>query len=376
MELKSNWPISFTPDSTKVSKLSPLQPYSIDQISNFNRLEFPELESILKVCNTPGTNLKINSSGSTGEPKEIELNRDQLEYSSSRTNSELGISKDDIVLVCLPLDRIGGAMQVFRAYFGGYRLAFLPPSQDPFSRASLRNKQFNFNHCSLAPNQVLDIIKHKKKLSDLKTVLVGGAQLNSALEKAIIDSGLPAYQSFGMTETASHFALRQIGVDEQGMFRLLEGTEIKADKEGLLRVKSPATKNQWLETNDRVKILNESQFKWIGRSDFVINSGGIKVIPENLEKRLASILEERGFDGNFLISSVPDKNLGEKLVLILENFIPNEKWIKELLFYLKIELVGILKPTKIYNFNEFPKTSGGKIDRRRVQKMLRDSSRT
>ena len=358
-----------------MSKLSPLKPYSIDQIADLKGLEFPELESILKVCLTPGNSFRIKSSGSTGEPKEIELSRDQLEYSSQKTNSALGISNDDIVLVCLPLDRIGGAMQVFRAFFGGYRLAFLPPSQDPFSKASLRNKEFHFNHCSLAPNQVLDLIRHKEKLRDLKTVLVGGAQLNSSLEKAIVDADLPAYQSFGMTETASHFALREIGVDEQGLFRLLEGTEIETNKEGLLKVKSQATNQQWLETNDQVEILNDSQFRWIGRNDFVINSGGIKVIPEELEKKLAPILEERGFDGEFLISSVPDKNLGETLVLILENFVPNEKWIKELLFYLKMELIGILKPTKIYNFNQFPKTNGGKIDRKRVQKMLKDSSR-
>ena len=85
-----------------------------------------------------------------------------------------------------------------------------------------------------------------------------------------------------MTETASHVAIKTIGED---YYSTMGDLEINIDERGCLKLRGTITNNKFIQTNDIVEI-KKNKFKWIGRADWVINSGGVKIFPENLERRI------------------------------------------------------------------------------------------
>jgi len=77
-------------------------------------------------------------------------------------------------------------------------------------------------------------------------------------------------------------------------------------------IKSPKLNILSLTTNDVVQITGYKRFKYIGRSDNIINTGGIKVHPETLEKEIEKKLKSK----DFFIDKIKDEVLGEKVILI------------------------------------------------------------
>ena len=69
-----------------------------------------------------------------------------------------------------------------------------------------------------------------------------------------------------------------------------------------------------------VELISDNEFEWGGRYDSIINSGGVKLIPEKIEEKLSTLIKVR-----FFVAGIPDESLGEKLVLIIEgNVISND----------------------------------------------------
>ena len=124
-----------------------------------------------------------------------------------------------------------------------------------------------------------------------------------------------------------------------------------------LEFKGTITDNKWLKTNDLGSIIESSIFKWIGRKDFIINSGGIKFNPETIEDKLTAIPK-----GSFLISSLPDKVFGEKIVLLLEKAKPDNLDFSSLDKY--------ERPKEVIENVTFIRTPSDKIDRIRTRELL------
>jgi O-succinylbenzoic acid--CoA ligase len=170
-----------------------------------------------------------------------------------------------------------------------------------------------------------------------------------------------------MTETVSHIAARKVnnkksGIAESGPFKALPKVSVSSDKEHRLIIKAPKLFDKPILTNDIVEIESYKKFYWKGRFDNVINSGGVKIHPEEVEKKLQKIITQR-----FFISAIPDDALGEKAVLFVE--LPfSEKLISDLseaIDNLKT-LSKYEKPKKIYLVEKFEETSNGKISRERT----------
>jgi O-succinylbenzoic acid--CoA ligase len=100
--------------------------------------------------------------------------------------------------------------------------------------------------------------------------------------------------------------------------------------------------NEIILTNDLVEIFNETEFQWQGRYDNVINSGGIKYLPEQIEAKLATKIAQR-----FFIAGMPDASLGEKIVL----FIEGPKFVLEASFFASLEKFE--RPREIYFLPHF-----------------------
>ena len=168
-----------------------------------------------------------------------------------------------------------------------------------------------------------------------------------------------------MSETLSHIALKEIYPNEEEYFTTFEGIEISKDERGCLKIHAPMLNPDVLTTNDLVELKNEKQFKFLGRADNVINSGGAKIFPEELET-----LVKKHIENEVVFLGIPDEILGHKLVLAiegerneeLENKILNIQYRKA--FY---------KPKEVFFLDEIPRTPNGKVDRRTLLQLLTKS---
>jgi len=87
-----------------------------------------------------------------------------------------------------------------------------------------------------------------------------------------------------------------------------------------------------------VELKGTDSFRWLGRADSAINSGGIKIHPEQVEKKLEGLIP-----ASYFISSIPDELLENKVVLIIESDLYNQ----EQLMDLNARLVNLLSKYEI-----------------------------
>ncbi len=290
------------------------------------------------------------TSGSTGQPKNISISREKLDYSIESTFKAIDPEREiRSALMCINPSFIGGAMVVFRALKMNLDLYIIEPTRN-INEALPSN--YKADLVSLVPMQ-FDTM-NEDTIARFKNILVGGGPVgprkNSNHQSSI-------YSTYGMTETVSHVALRKI--DEE-LFRTTGDTEVSLADDGCLQFKGRITDNKLLKTNDLGSIISSTCFQWIGRKDFIINSGGIKLNPEEIEKkiRLAN-------DVDFIISSLPDKTLGEKVVLVI-----NEKPKEGIDFS---ALNKYEKPKAIYDNVKIERTANNKIDRIKTRENLLNS---
>jgi O-succinylbenzoic acid--CoA ligase len=310
------------------------------------------------------------TSGSTGIPKPIELLREQMEVSASSTVSALGLKSGDTSLVCLNTQYIAGIMMLVRGMVLDMNMIITPITSSPLSGLD-ENTKIDFT--ALVPLQLQTILeegesKSLKILNLMKAIIVGGASLSSALEDKIQKLSSPVYSTYGMTETVSHIALRRLnGKDRQDYFKTLPGISIDIDDRGCLKIFGKVTKDTWLNTNDLVKLLDKDKFVWLGRIDNTINTGGIKIQPEKVEKALEKILSQDG--RRYFIAALPHPKLGEAVTLFLEG-----KEMIDSLLHEKIRscLDKFEMPKAVLYIDAFPMSATGKIEKKKLQDSFKD----
>jgi O-succinylbenzoic acid--CoA ligase len=286
--------------------------------------------------------VEMHTSGSTGIPKVIQVDKQAMVNSALATGDFFELSAGNKALHCLPVKYVAGKMMLVRAMILGLDLEFVAPSSHP-----LRDTDENFDFAAMVPMQAQNSISD---LDRVKKLIVGGAKINSALEKQLLKLPTDVYETYGMTETISHIAAKKVG---EKAFTVLPNVTISYDENNCLIIHAPRISEEVIETNDVVELLNENQFIFLGRIDNVINSGGIKLLPEQIEEKLSGKIEPRYF-----ISSKEDKELGEKIILVIEgNPFDVDKTIFE-------SLDKYEKPKEILFVQKFKETGNGKIIRK------------
>jgi O-succinylbenzoic acid--CoA ligase len=202
-----------------------------------------------------------------------------------------------------------------------------------------------------------------KKLSGIEKILIGGAPLEENLIEACSNLSISLIQSYGMTETLSHVALRFIGNGVSAPFKAIEGVHFE-QQQNCLTIHYPALLDAPLYTNDLVNLIDEQHFEWLGRADFAINSGGVKIIPEQLEKTLSSVLSHP-----FFVTSVPDDKWGSVVGLVIEG-----EAVDLGLDWAALGLVAAAVPKKIAFIAQFQRTQTLKIKRQETLANLTDAS--
>lgn len=323
----------------------------------------PILDFILQWTG-PGETVELQTSGSTGTPKLMAVSKQAMRNSAQRTNAFFEIDGSEIALMPLSAKYIGGMMMLVRATEGNYDLDATEPSAMPFEDLSEE-----YSITSLVPMQLNAILeKDEFDLSRLKFTLIGGAPLSPKLEMKVQEKRLlNVYQGFGMTETVSHFALRRVGMDEPATYQSLEGAEFGVDDRECLWVKIPGITEESIQTNDVIRVIDNNHFQWLGRADWVINSGGIKIHPEQVEAQLSPFLKPR-----IVCAGLKDEKLGQALQLVIET--------EELSDAEQLEIWNIItekvdkyhRPKALFCLKEFPQTASGKVNRRQISLLLQN----
>ncbi len=308
--------------------------------------------------------IKVSTSGSTGKPKIVNLEKEKMVRSAIMTGKFLKLKEGDKALLCLSTKFIAGKMMVVRAFTLGLDLISVEPAGNP-----LQNIDSKFDFSAMVPAQVFNVFLEKdgiKKLNNIKNLIIGGGPVHQSLEQKISVLKNKTYLTYGMTETITHIAMRKLnGANKEESFKCLPEIEIGIDNRDCLVIKAPAIFAGELKTNDVAEISGKDKFVITGRYDNVINSGGIKIFPEDIERKIESLISEK-----FFISSLPDTKFGEKIILLIEGKAKKEAEINKIFTALKKILKPHEVPKEIYFVDEFFYTGNGKLDRKQtIQKM-------
>lgn len=286
--------------------------------------------------------IEMTTSGTTGLPKLVRLKKQAMIQSALATGDFFDLKPGDKALLCLPTQFIAGKMMLVRSLILGLELDVVSPSLHPLE---LNTTTYDF--VAMVPLQVQNSIVG---LSKVRKLIIGGAKLDSALEEKLLPLKTEIYETYGMTETITHIAAKRLG---DSVFSILPNVKIFQDDRQCLVIKVASISDEPIVTNDLVELVNEQQFKFLGRIDNVINSGGVKLIPEQIEAKLIGKINSR-----FFVTGLPDTTLGEKLVLVIEG----EKQEFEPDFF---DVLGKYeKPKEIVFVSKFKENENGKLLRK------------
>jgi o-succinylbenzoate---CoA ligase len=208
-------------------------------------------------------------------------------------------------------------MMLVRALAGNLNLIVQAPSSNPLE--DIPKSQY-CDFMALSPLQLSGILKsNQEKLALVKTILIGGAALDKTVENEIQNLKTRFFHSYAMTETLTHVAVRAVnGNTKSSFYSALPGVSFSQDNRSCLVLKDEILGIDQLVTNDVVKLIDDSTFLWKGRYDNVINTGGIKIMPEEIELKINEILAKADLDLPNCLLYLPDAVFGEKMVLLVE----------------------------------------------------------
>ncbi len=303
-----------------------------------------------------------HTSGSTGEPKEVKLLKRDMQASAKLTNEFFGLTEQSVLYLGLSPKYIAGKMMIVRALELGASLIVEEPSNQPLANYD------GVQRISLAayvPSQIMYLLNNPEKMAITDAMIIGGGKLAPRLEHWLAEYGANAYLTYGMTETCSHVALApvsKIGVP----FKAIGEVKFSVDDRNCLVIDAPQFSCSHIETNDVVELLDEKHFNWRGRFDNVINTGGIKVFPEEVESKIAQLFPSIRY---YITSQASDK-WGEEVVIAFEYSSLTEGEEKRgdvqpaLIEKMKTLLPHHAIPRKYVGVKKFEETKSGKIRRK------------
>ena len=319
--------------------------------------------------------VSVQTSGSTGIPKVFEIEKKRMLSSAKMTCDFLGLKEGDTALLCLPVQYISGKMMLVRAIERKLKVIISVPSSAP-------EISQNIDFCAMTPLQVQNSLN---KIYLIKNLIIGGASVSENLKSQLTseletrNSEQKIFETYGMSETLSHIALKQISPIQEEYFSVLNDVEISVDERNCLKIFAPKLNPEILQTNDIVELMHfmnsvrkpsvyaqcdKKQFKFLGRFDNVINSGGVKIFAEELEN-----LVKKHIDRDLVFLGKPDETLGEKLVLVVEG--EKDENLKSEILNLKFENKFHI-PKEVLFLEKFPRAENGKVLRKDILKILAD----
>lgn len=325
------------------------------------------LEEFLSEWNNASDRVLVHTSGSTGEPKPMWVEKRRMLASARLTCDFLGLKPGDTALLCMNLDYIGAKMMVVRAIERQLHLVTVPPSGHPYRSlpAECRGREA-ITLAAMVPLQVYNSLQSEEErawLTGIDHLIIGGGAIDGQMERELRGFPNHVWSSYGMTETLSHIALRQLnGPHASEWYSPFESVGVSVNGEGCLVIDAPLVYEGLLVTNDRAEIVGGKGFRILGRKDNVIVSGGVKIQIEEVERILSPFL-----DKPFLISKAPSEKYGEQVVMLTES--------ADIVSVESICINALPKywvPRQYIHVDHLPLTETGKPARRRAEILIRN----
>lgn len=311
----------------------------------------PEIYQLLEFWKSNKNEILVNTSGSTGKPKTIKISRQQLINSSKATLRYFKLKENSTFLNCLPVRYIGGKMMIIRGIIGKANFVLCKPSVNP-----VRKLQKEIDFMAITPLQLDSLLKNITIFSKIRLAIVGGGKVSESLIEQLQDIPYDCFETYGMTETVSHIAVRNLKKPtKNNPFKCLENNSVTTNSNDQLVINSKYLKISSLTTNDIAKVTGNKYFTINGRVDNIINSGGFKVSSENIEELLYQNFQNK----LFFIDKIKCDKLGEKIILIADEKIKLE----ELVISIRKIKDKKKRPKEIYFTNRFFYNENQKIDR-------------
>jgi len=289
--------------------------------------------------------LVMLTSGSSGVPKAVELTWDALVASAELTQSSLRSDTPPIWFPCLPANHIGGLAVLLRAVLSDATLLWT--GDDDIERAGREGA----THVSLVRTQLA-----RFDVSAYDRVLLGGARPPELLPANVMTT-------WGMTETGSGIvydgvALRGVDVASvDGELCVRTPTLFRSYRASPRpRVAGPDGRDDWFPTGDAGTVV-DGRVSVRGRIGFVINTGGEKIWPEELEAALSTLPQV----ADIAVTGVPDAEWGQRVVALV---VSSGSHLDDEIRATAEERIGPwAKPKEIRYVTAIPRTSNGKIRR-------------
>ena len=324
--------------------------------------------------NNDSAYVEVKTSGSTGEPKRMLVEKRRMLNSARITCDFLGLKPGDTALLCMSTDYIAGKMMVVRSIERGLKLIEVTPCGHPLnnvqwsmvrsSSAGLQGKNGQLAFAAMVPMQVynsLQVPEEKERLMAIRHLIIGGGAIDEAMEAELRTFPHAVWSTYGMTETLSHIALRRIsGPEASEWYMPFPTVKLSTTDEGCLVIDAPEVCAQTLTTNDIVELKSDGRFRIRGRKDNVICSGGIKIQIEEVEQILKKYMRVP-----YIISKRKDEKFGEIVVLLTEGDTAEAQTICQ-------QVLPKYHQPKVYlHVNQIPLTETGKPARKRAEELAK-----
>lgn len=336
---------------------------SVDDLLDYAKTISYKMFSFLENWFDSSDFMFMKTSGSTGKPKSISVRKKHMFNSAVATGIYFDLKPKTSALLCLPIEYIAGKMMLIRSLILGWHVDVAEPTSKPLAHVT---KQYNFS--AMIP---LQLFNSWKVLNKIEKLIVGGGKVGDNTKSLILDLPTKIFATYGMTETVTHIAVSPLNkasglTFENDLYQTLPDVILSRDERNCLVVDASKISEKTIVTNDIVELVSDTEFKWLGRYDNIINSGGIKLIPEQIEKKIQLLIRE-----NFFVSSFDDEKLGEKLILIIEgnknefDLDTFQKNISKLKSLQKYEI-----PKGIFFVQRFIMTETNKVNRNKTKEMI------
>lgn len=277
-------------------------------------------QEFISEWNNEAQTIHVQTSGSTGAPKKLNVRKDRMIESAKMTCDFLGLQSGDTALLCMNLDYIGAKMMVVRSLVRQLHLIQVAPSGHPLATVDVP-----ITFAAMVPLQVynsLQVPEEREKLRQIKHLIIGGGAIDDVLAAQLHDFPHAVWSTYGMTETLSHIALRRLnGLESSSWYTPLQGIKVSTNADDCLVIDAPKLCDTPIVTNDIAEIReistsegkNVLAFRIIGRRDNVINSGGVKIQMEELERLIRPFLTMP-----YMVTKRKSEKFGEIVVLMVE----------------------------------------------------------
>ncbi len=297
--------------------------------------------------------IEFTTSGTTGTPSVMRFTKEQIAASALRTCAFFNLSEKDTALLAMPLKYVAGRMILARAAVSGMNVQLGEISLNPLRNISINH---SITFIAITPAQALHLIENEReKLNRIATIIIGGGEIPISLEEKLLSLNGKVYATYAMTETLSHVAVRKIG---EPNYVALPDVHFSINENNCLQVHVPYLYKEPLQTKDVVKLIDTTTFEWLGRFDLVINSGGIKIYPENIERKIAQLPFLQ--NNRFYVSYQKDSQFGQIPVLFIETNTAPSDFLSEV----NALLEKYEKIKAVYFESQFEETATGKIKRK------------